>query len=47
MADRVLPLVRLMIPCQKVEVSAAGAAVISNPLTSVVLPPGASFPFDL
>lgn len=46
MADRVLPLVRLLIPCDKAERTPDGRWLITNPVTMAELPPGDTYPFQ-
>jgi hypothetical protein len=48
MADRVLPIVPLMFPCEQAQHDPqAGEVIVVNPWATVALPPGASFPFDV
>jgi hypothetical protein len=46
MADRVLPIVTLVFPCQQAQLE-SGDVIILNPWASVALPDGVSFPIDL
>jgi hypothetical protein len=46
MADRVMPTVPLLIPCQEGH-EEDGQVILLNPWAAVALPEGAGFPFDL
>lgn len=47
MADRVLPIVRLLFPCDAATFdTASGRWTLTNPWAVLMLPTGATFPFD-
>lgn len=46
MADRVFPTVHLLVPCESAH-HESEEVILANPWATIILPEGASFPFDL